>query len=106
MWRQPNQIDHLRDRALELTAGHAAQLPIRTQQFRGGKPVVEAEVLRQKTNAAPRLPVMNRLPKQQGGTARRFHQAEKHLDRSALPGSIRAQKAKHLTAWHVERESS
>ena len=79
--------------------------PCRVRNSSGRQPIVEAEVLRQKTDAGARRPVAQRRAQQGGAAGGGRDQAEQHLDRGGLAGAVGTQEAKDLTLLDLQGEA-
>src|SRR5579885_3060597 len=104
--RKPDAVQQLGNAFPQRFAADPIEPSMQAQQFRRGEPVIEAEVLRQKSNIGPGLSISSRMAKEQRRAARRLHQSKQHLDRRALACAVRSQKAEDLTPRNFESEVS
>ena len=82
---------------------HTIQRPIELDQPLGTA-MVQRNIFRQKTNAAARLGMAERLPKQTSVAMGGQHKTHRQMDRGALPGPVWAQKTKNFSLLHLQRK--
>jgi hypothetical protein len=83
--------------------GDAGQADVQPQHLGGGEPRLVPEELRQVPDPGPRLRVARRPSQQQHLTGVGPDEAEQHLDRAGLAGTVRAEQTQHLAAPDAER---
>jgi hypothetical protein len=77
---------------------------VHIEQLGGLEPFVEAKVLGQKANPRHGRSIAGRSTEHARATATGRDQPQQHLDRGALAGAVRPQKAKNLTSRHLQGE--
>src|SRR5579862_2115519 len=71
---------------------------MKSEQLGRRKPIVESEMLRQKSHPCAYVPRPDRFSQQQRLSAGGPHQSQQHLDRRALARAIRTKKPERLSA--------
>ena len=86
--------------AMEQTGSGAYPSTVKREEFGRRKPRIEPEVLGKKPDLPPHFNAPGRRSQNKRFAARRFHKAEKHLDRCAFSRAIRTEEAENFPSAH------
>src|SRR4029079_433677 len=92
-------FEHLRGALAELGIAQAVQRAIKTHQL-SRRPMVERNVLRQKSHAPPRRSVTKTVAQHLAMAAGRKHQAERDVNCRGFACAIRSEKTEDLALLH------
>ena len=106
MRREPDEIDHLGDAVAALRRRDAAEPAVKIHELGRREPIVESKILGKESDPPPDGDVARRRAEDERAAASRFDEAEQHLDRRALAGAVRSEKAEDLAASDGEREAA
>ena len=73
---------------------------MKSQKFRGRKPLVESEILGKETDFPPNFNAARRGAQNERFASARFHEPKKHFDGRAFPGAVRTKEAENFPSAH------
>src|SRR3972149_4994609 len=98
MLRGGVQLEQLGDALADNSFRHVVQGGVELEEFESRQPMMQAEMLREKTNPLADAVIPGGDPQQAHLTRRRGDQPKKHLYRCCFPGPVWAQETEHLAA--------
>jgi len=94
MWGKPDQIKQRGNALAQFVRRHAREPTVQLEEFRGGQPIVEAEIFGKEANFPPHFHVAQRRAENSRLPAARPDEPQEHLDRGALARSVGPRKPK------------
>ena len=100
MRSEAHQFQKRRNTLAQPRHRHAAQSPVKLQQFRRGQPRIETEIFRQEADLASNFDIIGRSAQNKRLPAAGLHKSQQHFDGSAFPRTIGSEETKNFAATH------